>query len=103
MGQLIKITIEAEKLRNAPSFTSEKTGRKYFSLMVDVGDRVDQYGNHVSMYSEQTKEQREGKVPRHFVGNGKVIYGHGKIDANAPAQQESAPKKSAPKEDDLPF
>ena len=100
MGQLIKVTIEAEKLRNAPSFEG-KTGRKYFSIMVDVGDRVDQYGNHVSAYSEQTKEQREAKEPRHYVGNGRVIFGHGKLDSSAaPAPTKKAPARE---NDDLPF
>ena len=102
MGQLIKVLVEVEKLRGAKQIEG-KTGRKYFPLMVDVSDRVDQFGNHVSAYSEQTKEERDAKTPRHYVGNGKVVYGHGKMDRPADDGFAPAPSKAKQADDDLPF
>ena len=63
---------------------------KYKNYMVSVSDEVDQYGNNVAMYVEQTKEEREAKVKRQYVGNGRVIWTDGKI--------ETAPNPNAPKE-----
>ncbi len=62
---------------------------KYKNYMVSVSDEVDQYGNNVAMYVEQTKEEREAKVKRQYVGNGRVIWTDGKI--------ETAPNPNAPK------
>ena len=99
MSQLISISISADSLRDAP-FVEGKNGKKYFGLTVSVNDTADQYGKNVQVWSEQSKQEREAKKTRHFVGNGKVVYGHGKI-ANG-MQTPSAPSKS-PVDDGLPF
>ena len=67
MSSLIKIGI---KDRNG----------KYKNYIVSVSDNVDQYGNNVAMYVEQTKEEREAKARRTYVGNGKVIWTDGTIE-----------------------
>ena len=61
MSSLIKLGIK------------DKNG-KYRNYIVSVQDEVDQYGNNVAMYVEQTKEQREAKERRTYVGNGRVIW-----------------------------
>ena len=96
MSQLISISISADKLASAP-FNTGKDGKKYFGITLSVNDSADKYGKNVSVYSEQSKEEREKKTPRHFVGQGKVIWGHGKID-NAPSGASNAPA-----DDGLPF
>ena len=76
MSSLIKIGI---KDRNG----------KYKNYMISVSDELDQYGNNVAMYVEQSKEEREAKVKRTYVGNGRVVWTDGKI--------ETAPNPNAPK------
>ena len=46
---------------------------------INISDTTDKYGNNVSMFKSQTKEEREEKVPRTYVGNGKVFWTDGNI------------------------
>lgn len=101
MSQLISISISADSLRDAP-FVEGKNGKKYFGLTVSVNDTADQYGKNVQVWSEQTKEQRDAKATRHFVGNGKVVYGHGKIANGMQAPKQSGGTAHADISD-LPF
>lgn len=51
------------------------------------------------MYKEQTKEQRDAKAPKEYIGNGKVFWTDGKITK---AVKPDAPG-DAPEDDSLPF
>jgi hypothetical protein len=70
------------------------------SITISVNENVDNYGNNVSAWDSQTKEQRDAKAPRNYVGNGTVVF-------SKSAQYPIAPKKpkSQPIElnDSLPF
>jgi hypothetical protein len=55
---------------------NDNTWKKY---TISISDTSDQYGNNVSMYEEQTKEERELKTPKKYFGNGKVFWNDGKI------------------------
>jgi hypothetical protein len=58
----------------------DKSG-KYKNYIISIQDELDQYGNNVSMYLEQTKEERLAKAKRTYVGNGRVIWtSDGKIE-----------------------
>ena len=46
---------------------------------INISDTTDSYGNNVSMFKSQTKEQREAKEKRTYVGNGKVFWTDGNI------------------------
>lgn len=55
---------------------NDNTFKKY---TISISDTSDQYGNNVSMYEEQTKEERELKTTKKYFGNGKVFWNDGKI------------------------
>jgi hypothetical protein len=55
---------------------NDSTFKKY---TISISDTSDQYGNNVSMYEEQTKEERELKTPKKYFGNGKVFWNDGKV------------------------
>ena len=55
---------------------NDSTFKKY---TISISDTSDQYGNNVTMYEEQTKEERELKTPKNYFGNGKVFWNDGKI------------------------
>lgn len=81
MSSLIKIGIK------------DKNG-KYQNYIISIQDGVDNYGNNVSMYVEQSKEEREQKSKRTYVGNGRVIWSSdNKIEVapnpNAPGSQNA--------------
>ena len=61
---------------------------KYYTA--SINDELDKYGNNVAVTEQQTKEQREAKEKKNYVGNGKVVWTNGKIEV-------------ASKKDEVPF
>jgi hypothetical protein len=57
------------------------------SITISVNEKVDNYGNNVSAWITQTKEERESKAPRTYVGNGKVVFSKAKEYPIAPKQE----------------
>lgn len=72
-----------------------KKNGKGISTTISINDRMDNFGQNVGEWISQTKEEREAKANRIFVGNGKVVF----IDPNKVISV--APKSE--KKDDTPF
>lgn len=70
----------------------------YKNLTISISDSTNPYGQNISIYEEQTKEEREAKKPRTYVGNGKIFWTDGNVSVAEKRQTESAPA-----DDDLPF
>lgn len=70
----------------------------YKNLTISISDSTNPYGQNISIYEEQTKEEREAKKPRKYVGNGKIFWTDGNVSVAEKRQTESAPA-----DDDLPF
>lgn len=73
-----------------------KQNGKGISTTISINDKFDNYNNNVNEWITQSKEERESKKERSFVGNGKVIY----IDPN---KTISVAQKKESKTDDNPF
>lgn len=72
MSKLLSLSIDVTKINKSELITGEKG--TYLNLTVSLNDDADKFGNTVSAWQSQTKEQREAKVNRTFLGNGKVIF-----------------------------
>lgn len=48
-----------------------KNGKKYVNLVLDERREVGQYGETHMLYMSQTKEERQNKAKKVFVGSGK--------------------------------
>ena len=59
--------------------TLEKKGENGIEVTISINDESNGYGQNVSAYVSQTKEQREAKAQRFYVGNGKCFWTDGKI------------------------
>ena len=73
---------------------------KYLDISGFINDEVDQYGNNVAIIVSQSKEEREAKTPRVYLGNGKTNT------VNSPANAALETNTQAPASvgvDDLPF
>ena len=46
----------------------------YANINVAINDEVNQWGQNCSAWNQQSKEDREAKTPRSYVGNGKVVF-----------------------------
>ena len=51
--------------------TTSGNGKKYVNIVVDQRKEKDQYDNTHTAYMSQTKDERQAKVPKKYVGNGK--------------------------------
>jgi hypothetical protein len=43
-------------------------------VTITINDEVDKFGNNASIFESQSKEEREAKTPKNYLGNGKVIW-----------------------------
>tara|TARA_R110001592_G_scaffold111362_1_gene308348 strand:+ start:800 stop:1099 length:300 start_codon:yes stop_codon:yes gene_type:complete len=99
MSAIINASIRVDKLPKE-KFVKGKDGAVYYNFTLSVNDET-RYGNNVAVMDSQTKEEREAKVARNYLGNGKVVW----TDSNiVVAEREDKPQ--AVKEtvsNDLPF
>ena len=97
MATLLGLSIDVTKIDK-----SKLVNGKYLNLTVSVQDETNQYGQNVSAYHEQTKEEREAKANRNYLGNGKVFWTDGNVTkAITPLPDEMNQTSEA--QDDLPF
>jgi len=79
----------------------------YLNISITLNDEQDQFGNQGPIIVSQTKEERESKAPKKYLGNVKVVWTNGQNVAAASKdgqqQQQQSNKVTAPQEDDLPF
>lgn len=72
-----------------------------------INDKTDQYGNNVSIYESQTKEERYAKAKKKYIANGKVIWTDGNIQIaekkTTVFNQTSQDVEDAQIIEDLPF
>ena len=98
MSALINVSLRVDKLPKE-KFVSGKDGAVYYNFTIGVNDESNQYGQNVSLTDSQTKEEREAKKPKTYLGNGNVVWTDGNIKV-------ADKKVEATKElvtDDLPF
>lgn len=99
MATLINASIDLTKVDK-----SKLIKGKYLNLTIAVNDNLDNYGNNVSLTIQQSKEEREIKASKTYLGNGKVVYTNGEVKVaekqDKPLQNTSDKFKDIP---DLPF
>jgi hypothetical protein len=69
---LININLCLSDIPKDKIFTS-KNGKQYLSICVTERKEPDNYGNDLTAYVNQTKEEREAKQPRQFIGTAKNL------------------------------
>jgi len=102
MASIIKFSIDLNKIPKDKIINGKKG--KYLPMTLTINDEVDQYGNQGPVVVEQSKEEREAKVAKTYLGNVKVVWTNGDNVAAAPRQDQQA--QAAPVAqpvDDLPF
>ena len=78
---------------------------KYLPVSITVNDEEDQFGNFGPIIVDQTKEEREAKAAKTYLGNVRVVWSNGTFPSpgTSQAQPQSKPQPAAAKDDDLPF
>ena len=104
MASIIKASIDLNKIPKDKIYVGKKG--KYLPITITLNDELDQFGNQGPVVVEQSKEEREAKVAKTYLGNVKVVWTNGDNVAVAPRedqpQQAQAVQAAAPA-DDLPF
>lgn len=78
----------------ADARVTAQNGKIYCKFVVDTKREADKMGNTHCAYINQTKEQREAKVDKVYVGNGKEFLFNGQQAAKPqPATAPAAPPK----------
>ena len=103
MASIIKASINLSEIPKDKIYVGKKG--KYLPITITLNDDVDQFGNQGPVVVEQTKEERESKAARTYLGNAKVVWTNGQNVEPAPRdnQPEAAPAATAVKPEDLPF
>ena len=100
MARIISASIDVSKI-DKTRLIEGKNGAQYYNFDIIVNDEPNQYGKDVSLSQGQSKEEREAKAKKVFIGNGKTVW-------SKEAQSQPSTKKNIIVEDDksldsLPF
>ena len=98
MGALINVSLRVDKLPKE-KFVSGKDGAVYYNFTIGVNDESNQWGQNVSLTDSQTKEEREAKKPKTYLGNGNVVW----TDGNIKVADKKVEVTAKEVESDLPF
>ena len=99
MSALINVSLRVDKLPKE-KFVAGKDGAVYYNFTIGVNDEANQFGQNVSLTDSQTKEEREAKKAKNYIGNGNVVWTDGNIVA---VKKENVAEKAQTVSDDLPF
>ena len=105
MASIIKTSINLNDIPKHKIIDGKKG--KYLPITITINDEVDQFGNQGPVLVEQSKEERESKAAKVYLGNVKVVWTNGQNVDVAPrtdGQQQPKPAQAfAAEPDDLPF
>ena len=102
MASIIKASINLNSIPKDRIYEGKKG--KYLPITITLNDELDQFGNQGPVVVEQTKEERDAKAPKTYLGNVKVVWTNGENVDVAPRDNNSAPAPApAAAEEDLPF
>ena len=105
MASIIKTSINLNSIPKDKIFVGKKG--KYLPITITLNNEPDQFGNQGPVVVEQTKEEREAKSAKTYLGNVKVVWTDGNnvdkalYDSNQPTVPASTTAAAA--EEDLPF
>ena len=97
MASLINLNINVENLPKE-KFVKGKKG-VYYNFTISINDDNNQFGQNVTAFDSQTKEEREAKKPKLYLGIGSTLWTDGK---SVKPQQEAQPQDND-NNVDLPF
>jgi len=105
MASIIKANINLNEIPKDKIYKGKKGS--YLPITITINDEVDQFGNQGPVIVDQSKEERDAKAPKVYLGNVKVVWTNGENVAAAPredSQGQQAPANSfTAQSDDLPF
>lgn len=106
MASIIKANLNLNNIPKDKIYHGKKG--KYLPITITINDELGNYGDNGPIIVEQTKDERDAKADKVYLGNVKVVWTNGTNVATAPRDGEPAgqsppPPPPPPSDDDLPF
>ena len=102
MAGIIKASINLNAIDKSKIIEGKKG--KYLPITITINDEPDQFGNQGPVTMDQTKEEREAKIPKQYLGNVKVVWTNGdNVDAAPRDNMQPAAAPAQVDDNDLPF
>ena len=104
MASIVSANIDLTKINKSKIYEGKKG--KYYPITIILNDEPGQYGDSGYIMTEQTKDERDAKVQKEYLGNVKVVWTNGQNVTTAEKQgvQQSIEAQSVKQEEpDLPF
>lgn len=94
MARLINASIDLSKIDKTKIITTEKG--KYLNITISVNDEKNKFDQDTSIFIQQSKDERENKEKKVYIGNGKTFWSNDFNHSHEPTQTDTG-------NDDLPF
>ena len=102
MASIISGSIDLTKIDKSKIYEGKKG--KYYPVTVVLNNELGNYGDSGYIQTEQTKEERDAKTAKTYLGNVKVVWTNGNNVDTVPRDNTQAPPAPAAVDDgDLPF
>lgn len=106
MASIIETSINLNEIPKHKIVDGKKG--KYLPITITINNEPDQFGNQGPVVVKQSKEERDAKAAKVYLGNVKVVWTDGRnvdlVPRDGQPQQRQQPAQSfAPQPDDLPF
>ena len=106
MASLSEIYLKKSTLETILKALNAKQGKESegVKLTISLSDQTNNYGQNVSAYVSQTKEQRDADTPKFYVGNGKTFWSKGETPVPQREQPTPGPQTvTAANDNEPPF
>lgn len=101
--KLISASIDLNKIDRS-KLIAGKNGAEYLNIDITVKDEKDNFGNDTAITLKQTKEERDSKAKKVYIGNGKTMWEGEPLHKPAkPVEKQPEPTQETPIENSLPF
>ena len=104
MASLSEIYVKKSTLETILKALNAKHGKEGegVKITISLSDQTNNFGQNVTAYVAQTKEQRDAKTPLFYVGNGKTFWSKGETPCPQREQPTQAPQPVTAGDDNEP-
>lgn len=104
MANLSELYIKKEVLQLILDTLNKKSGDDSNGIKITISqdDKSNQFGQNVTAYVAQSKEQRDAKAKKFYIGNGKVFWTKGETPIGTKSDSKNQSSNKSPL-DEPPF
>ena len=101
MASILKANLNLAAIPKDKIYKGKKGS--YLPITITINDELGNYGDNGPIIVEQSKEEREAKADKTYLGNVKVVWTNGDFPQPNFGDQTEKPTAKVNAADDLPF